>query len=179
MMKNVNKIVARGWCLLGALLCVAMMAVALLLQYVGELEPCPLCIFQRVAVIATFVVLLPGIFHNPKKWGGVVYGLLGLITSGAGIALAARHLYLQSLPPGAAPSCGPGLDYMLEVMPLQNVVQEVLHGSGECAEIHGVWLGITLPGWTMMGFVALALISLLLITSAFSRMRRKPSSRLL
>lgn len=179
MIDGLSRIIARGWCLLGVLLCIVMMAIALVLQHFGGLEPCPLCIFQRVAVIATFVVLLPGVFHNPKGKGGIVYGLLGMITSACGIALAARHLWLQSLPPGSVPSCGPGLNYMMQIMPWQSVIATVLKGSGECAEIHGIWLGITLPGWTMIGFVVLCLISLLLVITSFRRGRKKPSNRIL
>ncbi|ANF58900.1 disulfide bond formation protein B [Halotalea alkalilenta] len=179
MIDKLSRIICRGWCLLGVLICILMMAVALLLEHLWGLEPCPLCIFQRIAVIATFLVLLPGIFHNPKGKAGAVYGVGALITSGAGIALAGRHLWLQSLPPDAVPSCGPGLDYMLEVLPFWGVISQVLSGSGECAEIHGIWLGITLPGWTMMGFAVLALISIALILSSLRRGRRGPSKRLL
>ncbi|MGJ8525408.1 Disulfide bond formation protein B [Halomonadaceae bacterium LMG 33818] len=179
MIDKLNRIVARGWCLLGVLLCIFMMGFALLLQHVWGLQPCPLCIFQRIAVIATFIVLIPGVFQNPKRWGGIVYGVLGIITSLAGVALAARHVYIQHLPPDAIPSCSPGIDYLMQVLPWQTVVAQVLEGSGECAQIHGIFLGITLPGWTGIGFFVLFLISLFLFISSIHRTRRKKSSRLL
>lgn len=163
MNETLGRLSCRAWCLAGAAFCAMMMAVALLLQHVGGLEPCPLCIFQRIAVLTALIVFAVGALHNPKRRGGAVYGLLALIGSLGGAAIAARHVWLQHLPPDQVPSCGPGLDYMLEVLPLWNVMSEVLSGSGECAEIHGMWLGLSLPTWTLFGFIALSLIPIGLI----------------
>jgi protein dithiol:quinone oxidoreductase len=81
--------------------------------------------------------------------------------------VAWRHLWLQSLPADEVPSCGPGLDYMMELLPWRDVVAMVLSGSGECAEIDFLLLGISLPGWTLIGFVVLALAPLGLLLTAF------------
>ncbi|MEC9483588.1 MAG: disulfide bond formation protein B [Halomonas sp.] len=150
----------RQWSLAGLAFCALMMVVALWLQYGVGLEPCPLCIFQRVAVLSAAAVFLVAAIHNPRGWGGSVYGVLGLAAVGAGIGVAGRHVWLQSLPPDQVPSCGPGLDYMMEVLPFWDVLSRVLSGSGECAEIEGIWLGLTLPQWTLMGFAILALVPL-------------------
>nr|WP_298415402.1 disulfide bond formation protein B [uncultured Halomonas sp.] len=150
----------RQWSLAGLAFCALMMGVALALQYVVGLTPCPLCILQRLAVLAAALVFLAAAIHNPLGKGGIVYGVLGLVASGAGAAVAGRHVWLQSLPPSEVPSCGPGLDYMMEVLPLWDVFSRVLSGSGECAEIDGLWWGLTLPQWTLIGFVCLALIPL-------------------
>lgn len=152
---------------LGLAFCALMMMVALWLQYGVGLEPCPLCIFQRVAVLAAALVFLIAAIHNPRGWGGSVYGVLGLAAVGGGIAVAGRHVWLQSLPPNKVPSCGPGLDYMMEVLPLWDVLSRVLSGSGECAEIDGVWLGLALPQWTLIGFVILAVIPLFMTFRSF------------
>ncbi|WP_136248129.1 disulfide bond formation protein B [Halomonas borealis] len=157
----------RGWSLVGLGGCVLMMAVALGLEHLGGLDPCPLCIFQRVAVIAAGVVLAVAALHDPQgRRGAALYGLLSLLAVAAGIGLAGRHLWLQSLPADQVPSCGPGLDYMMEVLPLQQVVSMVLGASGECAEISAHWLGLSLPGWTLIGFVALMLVPLGLLWRA-------------
>ncbi|WP_106478705.1 disulfide bond formation protein B [Phytohalomonas tamaricis] len=158
-----ERLSCRAWCLAGAAFCLMMMAVALILQYVFELEPCPLCIFQRVAVLTALIVFVIGALHNPKRGGGGVYGVLALLGSLGGAIVAGRHVWLQHLPPDQVPSCGPGLDYMLEVLPLWNVMSQVLSGSGECAEIHGMWLGLSLPMWTLMGFIVLSFIPIGLI----------------
>lgn len=156
----------RRWALAGVGFCALMMSVALFLEHAMGLEPCPLCIFQRVAVLATALVLGLAALHGPRGWGGTVYGVLGLVTVAAGVGLAWRHLWLQSLPPSEVPSCGPGLDYMLEILPLKDVLNMVLVGSGECAEVGGRLLGLSLPGWTLIGFLALALAPLGMLRSA-------------
>lgn len=161
----------RRWSLLGLGVCLLMMVVALGLEHLGGLKPCPLCIFQRVAVIAAGVVFAVAALHDPRgRLGAVLYGLLSLLAVGTGIGLAGRHLWLQSLPADQVPSCGPGLDYMMEVLPLQQVVSMVLNASGECAEISARFLGLSLPGWTLIGFVVLAVAPLGLLWQ--SRRRR-------
>ncbi|SDN61487.1 disulfide bond formation protein B [Vreelandella arcis] len=156
--------------LLGVAFCILMMAVALGLEHLGGLEPCPLCIFQRVAVIATALVLLIATLHNPAgRAGKVVYGVLGLLTAGTGAFIAGRHVWLQSLPADEVPSCGPGLDYMMDILPMQEVVAMVLTGSGECANIDFSLWGLSLPAWTLIGFALLLLIPLRMIVLARQR----------
>lgn len=155
--------------LLAFLACVVAMAVALLLQQLLNIEPCPLCIFQRVAVIVIGIIFLIAWLHNPHSWGSRIYGLVASIGAIAGGAIAMRHLWLQSLPADQVPSCGPGLNYMLDVFPFQDMVMMVLHGSGECATVHGHFLGLTLPGWTLILFTSLLLVGL------FQLLRDKPA----
>jgi disulfide bond formation protein DsbB len=152
--------------------CVVMMAVALALEHIAGLAPCPLCIFQRVGVMATAIVLIIAALHNPAgRIGRVFYGVFGLITVAGGAFVAGRHVWLQSLPADKVPSCGPNLDYMMDILPLQDVVAMVLTGSGECAEISVTLLGLSLPAWTLIGFLFLALAPLRLLWLA-SRARR-------
>ena len=150
---------------LGFLVCAALMAFALYLQYVMELEPCPLCVFQRVAMIATGVVFLVAALHNPGRGGAAFYAVLTLVTAGIGAGLAAWHIWIQGQPKGSVPSCGMGLDYMLDTMPLFDVIGRVLKGSGECAEQGWVFLGLAIPSWTFVFFVAI-------IAAAFALVRR-------
>ena len=144
----------------GFAVCVALMAAALWLQHVGGLEPCPLCVLQRGAVIVLGVVLLAGAIHDPATVGRRVYGVMITFASAAGAAVAGRHVWLQSLPPGQAPECGPGLDYMLGAFPLTQVIEMVLRGSGECAEVQWTFLSLSIPEWTLLAFVAFALFGL-------------------
>ena len=142
--------------------CAALLAAALYIQYGLGLEPCPLCIFQRIVFIGMGVVFLVAALHNPGPLAMKVYaGILGLLGA-AGIALAVRHLYIQSLPPGSVPACGMGLDYMLQAMPLNEVVMKVLHGGGECAKVDRV-LGLSIPTWTLLMFAGLTLLPFALI----------------
>jgi disulfide bond formation protein DsbB len=147
---------------LGFLLCAGLVGYALFLQYVKNEEPCPLCIFQRVAVIALGVVFLIAALHNPMRRGAIVYAVVLLLIAGVGAGIAGRHVYLQNLPKDLVPECGPGLNYMLDVFPLGEVINKVLRGSGECAEA-GKWrlLGLTIPGWTLVAFVGMGIGALI------------------
>jgi disulfide bond formation protein DsbB len=126
-------------------------------QFVGGLEPCPLCIFQRVAFIAVFLVCLAAAIHGPKGFGRRVYGALAFVAAATGAGIATRHVWLQNLPPDQVPACGPGLDYLMEAFPLAEVVRLAFTGSGECAEIDWVFLGLSMPAWTLVWFVLFAL----------------------
>jgi protein dithiol:quinone oxidoreductase len=149
--------------LLGFLVCAGLIGWALYLQYGLELDPCPLCIFQRIAVIATGVVFLVAAVHNPRRGGAAVYALLTLIVAGTGAALAALQVWIQAQPKGSVASCGMGLNYMLETLPLTEVIGRVLKGSGECAEQGWLFMGLAIPAWTFVFFIAMILCALALI----------------
>ena len=137
------------------LACAAMMGFALFSQYVWGLEPCPLCIFQRMALIALGGVFLLAGLHAAGPIGRVVYALLVAVTALAGIGVAGRHVWLQNLPKDQVPACGPGLDFMMDTFPLFEVLNMVLSGSGECAEVSWRFFGLTMPTWTLICFVVL------------------------
>jgi disulfide bond formation protein DsbB len=137
---------------MGFIACVGMMAFALYTQHFLGLEPCPLCVFQRVAVIALGVVFLIAAIHRAGRVGRLVYAVLLDLIALAGAAVAGRHVWLQNLPPDKVPACGPGLDFMLDTFALQEVVGMVLSGSGECAEVSWRLFGLSMPAWT---FIAL------------------------
>ena len=137
----------------GFLICMAMIGYALYAEHQLMLEPCPLCIMQRVAVIAMGIVFLLAALHNPGGGGRFVYtGLLSLATLG-GIIVAGRHVWLQSLPPDRVPACGPGLDYMLDNFPFQQVIDMVFRGSGECASTDWQLLGLSMPAWVLISVI--------------------------
>lgn len=141
----------------GFLVCAGLMGYAYFAQYVQGYQPCPLCELQRMAMIATGVVFALAAVHDPRGIGRFVYGALVFLTGGAGAAVASRHLWLQSLPPDKVPACGPGLDYMLDTLPFTEVLSKVFTGSGECAQIDWQFLGLSMPGWTLIAFVCLGL----------------------
>ncbi len=154
--------VPRRWVNLGGFLaCGGLLGFAYYLQFFRDLEPCPLCILQRVAFIALGVLFLAAAIHNPGRPGSRVYGLLIMLAGLAGIVTAARHLWLQNLPPDHVPDCGPGLEYMLEVFPLTETLRMVFTGAGECAEVVWSLLGLSVPGWALVWFVLLTAVGLL------------------
>jgi len=146
--------------ILGLLGCFVALGFALYLQHIVGLEPCPLCIMQRVAVFAAMGVLVVAIAHNPRAIGQRVYALLGLLASLAGLGVAGRHVWLQHIPADQVPACGPGLDYMMDVFPMQDVVAMVLRGSGECAVVDWTFLGFSLAELTAVVFVGLVVLFL-------------------
>lgn len=145
--------------LLGFVACLGAMGFALWLEYARGLEPCPFCVFQRVAMVATGCVFLLAALHGPRGVGRWIYTMLAWLGAGAGAGIAARHVWLQGLPEDQVPACGPTLDYLVDALPLWEVITTVLQGDGDCAEIDAAWLGLSLPAWTLAGFVALLLWS--------------------
>ncbi len=144
--------------MLGFLVCLLALMYALYAQMYLGLEPCPLCIFQRVAMLALGIAFMIAALHEPRGWGGKVYALLILLAAGAGAAVAGRQVWLQTLPADQVPACGPGLDYLVETFPLAEVLNLVLKGSGECAKIDWTFLGFSMPVWTLALFVGLGLV---------------------
>ena len=138
----------------GFAVCCGLMGFALFAQHVLLLDPCPLCVFQRVAVISIGIIFLVAALHNPHGAGRIVYGVLLALAAGGGAAVAGRHAWLQQLPPDQVPSCGPGLDYMLDTLPFTEVLSNVFSGSGECAEIVWQFLGLSMPAWVLVWMIA-------------------------
>ena len=146
--------------LLGFLWCLGLMAYALYVQYGMHEEPCPLCILQRVAVMATGAVFLVATLHDAGRLGGRIYAALIALTTLAGIGVAARHVWIIAQPPGSVAECGASLDYMMDVLPLHEVLGKVLSGSGECAKVAWRFLGLSMPAWVLANLAALLALGL-------------------
>jgi protein dithiol:quinone oxidoreductase len=140
---------------LGALACAGLLAYAYYAQFVLHLEPCPLCIFQRLGVFAVGLIFALAAAHDRAGWPRRIYAGLLLLAVLATIGVAARQLYIQSLPPGSVPACGASLDFMLKVFPLTDVITKVLTGSGECAKVNWRFLGLAMPGWVLIAALSL------------------------
>ncbi len=141
----------------GAVACFAMLGYAYFAQYVQHLEPCPLCMFQRITIFALGVVFLIAALHNPRAWGAYLYAGLIAVASLATIAVSARHLYVQSAPPGSIPACGAPLDALVRMFPLTVVIRKVLHAGGECAVVNWRFLGLAMPAWVLICAAALGI----------------------
>lgn len=146
----------------GFALCASLIAFALYAQFHLRLDPCPLCIFQRIGIAVLGVLFLLTALHAPRRWGSRVYALLIAVAAAATIGVSGRQIYLQHLPPGAVASCGAPLSMMLKFLPLTTVIRKVLSGSGECGTIHWVFLGMTMPEWVLLWTLALGLGGVLL-----------------
>jgi protein dithiol:quinone oxidoreductase len=146
---------ARRGNLFGFLACACLLAYAYYTQFFLHLEPCPLCIFQRIGVFVLGLVFLVAALHDPGHVGRRLYALLLGAAALATIGVAWRHLYIQSLPPDSVPACGASLDFMLKVFSLSEVLVKVLTGSGECAKITWEFLGLAMPAWVLISAVVL------------------------
>jgi disulfide bond formation protein DsbB len=147
--------------LAGALVVGVMFASALYLQYVLRQEPCPLCMIQRVIFIAIGITFFIAALHNPKRIAARVYSGLIVLQGLIGVAVAGRHIWLQHLPKDQVPACGPGLEFMLQNFPMGEVWQELMHGSGECAEKGWTFLTLGIPEWSLVSYVALGIWALM------------------
>ena len=146
----------RNLLLTGFLFSVLLIIYALYAQYVLGLEPCPLCILQRVAVIALGLSFLLLALRPPKrKRSKFLASLLLVMISSAGVWVAARHVWIQNLPPDKVPGCGPGLDFMITNFPLSEVLEMVFSGSGECAETSWSFAFLSMPAWTLIWLIVL------------------------
>lgn len=155
--------------LLALLGCIGLLAIALYLEHVVGLVPCPLCHVQRVAVLMFAVACLVATVHNPALCGQRVYAVLAALAASFGIATAGRQIWLQGLPKDQLPSCLPPLEFMLEAFPLQDIIAKMLHGTADCAEVNWTLLGFNLAELSMVSFIIMLVFSLFLLF-------RKPTS---
>jgi protein dithiol:quinone oxidoreductase len=144
----------------GFALCAALIAYALYTQFYQGLEPCPLCIFQRIGMALTGVLFLLAALHDPRGGGRTGYAVLIAVAALATAAVAARHVYVQHLPPGSLPSCGAPLSVLLKFTPVWQVIRKVLTGSGECGEVNWRFLGLAMPTWVLLWSLALGALGL-------------------
>lgn len=153
-----------GLALLG---CAALLATALFFQYGLGQQPCPLCYVQRMEVALFALICLLATIHNPQRKGRKVYAGLLLLTALTGIATAGRQIWLQHLPKDQLPACLPPLDFMLEALPLQEVIMKMFYGSSDCAEIGWTFLGLNIAEMSMISFLIMLVWSLILLVRRF------------
>ena len=144
----------------GALACAGLLGAGYFLQYFEAQNPCPLCLVQRGFYYLVLLVFLGAALHGPGRRAGIAYAGAAFVFAAAGAAVAARQVWLQHLPPDQVPPCGPGLYYMLENLPLARTLEKLFTGSGECAEVHWTFLGLSIADWSLAWFAALALYAL-------------------
>lgn len=142
----------------GFLICAGLLGYAWYAQAHLGLDPCPLCIFQRVGVAAIGMVFLVAALHGPRGWGARIYGALLLIAVALTIGVAARHVWIQHQPEGSVAACGATLDYMLDIFPLTDVIRKVLTGSGECAKVTWRFLTLSMPTWVLIAATGLGVL---------------------
>jgi len=142
---------------MGAIACIALLAYAYYLQYVKGLEPCPLCMVQRFFFYAVMALFIVAALQGPRRRGATVYAALVTLFAAGGAVAAGRQVWLQHLPPDKVPQCGPDLFFMLENFPLSRTWEKLFYGTGECAKVDWTFLGLSIAGWSLVWFIALAI----------------------
>jgi disulfide bond formation protein DsbB len=144
------------------------MGVALYLEHVVGLEPCPLCIIQRVLLILVGLVCLVALLHHPRaEWpverpiAARLYGAGVALFALLGAAVAGRQVWLQHQPSDQLPSCLPSLDYMIDVLPLQDIMRMLFSGTADCAKVDYTFLGMSVAEGTLLAFIAFGLFGLM------------------
>jgi disulfide bond formation protein DsbB len=140
--------------------CVLSLVIVYYLDGVLGLEPCPLCMTQRVFVIGAGLFALAALLHGPGPAGRRIYAALSGLFALVGGAVAARHVWLQHLPEDQVPACGPGLQYMLENFPFTETLELILMGDGNCAEVVWTFAGLSIPEQALLLFTALVIANL-------------------
>ena len=152
----------RSLAFMGLVICIAAMLFAVLyLEWTLFLDPCPLCILDRVVIISLGIIFLIACLHDPKTILANIYGVLCMLLSLVGIGLASRHIWLQNLPKDQVPECGPDLYFMLDTLPLFDALKKAFVGSGSCADTNWTFAGLTIPEQTLILFVILLVLSVI------------------
>lgn len=143
-----------------ALACALLMGYALFAEHVQGYQPCMLCMVQRVFVCLVGLAALIAFAHGPARTGTRVYGLLAALFAAGGAYIAGRHVYLQQLPPEELEGCAPSFSYVLENYDSLKFLKTIFIKDQDCGVIDWTFLGLSMPGWVLVCFAGLFLISL-------------------
>jgi protein dithiol:quinone oxidoreductase len=149
--------------LMGFAGCFATVILALVIQTVYKLEPCPLCITQRMFFMGLGVLFLIGAFVKPASLMQKIFAALQVLTALGGASWALRHWYLQANKESMIADCGVGFDYMFDNFPLEKMFKLIFKGTGDCAAIDWTFLGLTLPQLALISFVGFGLYAIYLV----------------
>lgn len=149
--------------LLGFVTCFGIVASALVIQTVYELEPCPLCISQRMVFMGLGLLFLISAFIPPVSILKKIFTALKVLVAIGGGGVAIRHWYLQANKETMIADCGVGFDYMFENFPLEKAFKLIFRGTGDCAAIDWTFLGLTLPQLALISFSAFAIYAIYLL----------------
>lgn len=141
--------------------CVALLGYGLYLQHGLGLEPCPMCVVQRYALM--LVAVVAGLTAMLRSRGAhVAGGLLTLLVAGFGAFVAARQSWLQWYPPEVV-NCGRDFYGMIETFPLKRALPMIFAGGGDCAAIDWTFLGLSIANWSFLCFAGICLVMLALL----------------
>lgn len=161
---NLSSLYARRLMWLGALLSViGLMSYAIYAERVLYLDPCPLCITQRMFYVLIGLFSLIGLLFIGHRRVQLIAASLMALSAAGGIITAGRQVWLQHLPPEKVPECGPGLSYWMENEPWLRTLSLLFKGDGNCAEVNWTFMGFSMGEWSLAWFSGLLLLALVLL----------------
>lgn len=143
------------------LITIILLATAAYVQFVGQVEPCPLCIIQRIIVAILLLIFFIGIFYLPASLGRKIYGSLITVIGLSGAIIAGRQVYLQHLPPDQAPICTPSFNVLVSKLPIEDAMRILVQGSGDCSKVTWRFLELSMAEWMVILFIFFALIGVI------------------
>lgn len=146
--------------LAGFFLIVFILGFAVYLQQNLHLQPCPLCILQRILFAILGILFFTGSLYQPKQLFRRLFAAVLLIVASLGTLLASRQVYLQHLAPGQQPPCAPNFYYLLQNFPLRQSLPIFFRGSGDCAEIQWTLWHMSIAEWSLGFFIIFAGLAL-------------------
>lgn len=155
--------------LVGAVLSFLLLMASFYFQYIEGLQPCSLCIVQRILIMLLMLLFSWGIWLRSIVWLGWQGGIT-LVFALLGAAVSIRHLYVQYFPGPEAYGCSPSIDYMLQNWPLSKIGYALFEGYGSCSDTAWQWLGLSMPAWTLIFFL---LFTVLLSVNLLRGIRHK------
>jgi len=158
-----NKLlIGRAGYLVGFVTCFGLVGLALWIQTTYKLEPCPLCISQRIIFMSLGILFLIDTFVKPATMLSKLLTVLQVATALGGTGVAIRHWWLQAHRESMIADCGVGFDYMFENFPLKKAFTLIFRGTGDCATIDWTFLGLTLPQLGLIAFIGFGLFAIYL-----------------
>ena len=155
-----------------AALCVTLLLFGYYLEFHHRLNPCPLCILQRLCYISICLIYIFYFFYNTSQAAKRLVSGISFSLAGIGCALAARQVWLQHLTDDKVPECGPGLGYLLAAYPLFDAMKTVLRGTGDCAETQWIFLGFSIAEWSLLSFSLITICHLILLVQGQEKVSR-------
>lgn len=156
---------ARPFFLFIFLVCVAALGYALYLQEAKHLLPCPLCVVQRVAYWLIGLTAVVAFVHNPVASGRRVYAALLALWAFAGAVVASRHVWLLRHPDSF--ECGVSAEErFLNALPIAKWWPAMFEANGDCANIKWRFMTLTIPDWSLILFLTIAVIAIYVLITA-------------
>ena len=145
--------------LLGALLSFLLVGLALTIQTQFNLEPCPLCVSQRIVFILIGLLFLVFSFLNPTRLIKFIHFASLSVVNIVGMVFAIKHILIQGKWITVPAECGIDLDYMFENFPIREAFSLLFKGTGDCSEIDWLFLGLSLPQLALIAYIMFCVIT--------------------